>query len=162
MVSSVLVSRISCSTNSGLEIARSYSKTVQDKEGSLAVCDIVSSYLKNELGWYQANGFYVGSDIEVNDKIPYFHCWNILPDGTIVDATANQFSCNREGDIVRVVGIDDPFYASYIDESCWYIDDFGNFIGDLSLPNLYARWESGNPGFDYYVGVSGVSRVVHK
>jgi len=85
---------------------------------SKGACVEVSTKLADEIPGLRVNkGSYGGMQ----------HAWNELPDGTIIDATADQFG----GDPIRVIKPSDPDYAKYsqvtsIDEAIW--DAMPDFI----------------------------------
>lgn len=64
-------------------------------------CLWVSEALSDQYGWSLVGGCYV-----VGDK-HYAHYWNLLPDGRLLDATADQWN---DGDDIRVTSTDDPRY----------------------------------------------------
>ncbi len=75
----------------GLDRLRVLGAAIQAGLG-LRVCDLVADNAEIELGWCFAGGRYAGpTEIPPIGPGPTSHCWNVLPDGTIVDATANQF-----------------------------------------------------------------------
>jgi hypothetical protein len=53
--------------------------------GDLRVCDNVAYDIECLIGWPMVEG-----DCDHDDCLMY-HCWNFLPDGSILDATADQF-----------------------------------------------------------------------
>lgn len=77
-------------------------------------CHNVSSWIQHRFGWPKTGGTYLSVDGEV---IVSGHLWNVLPDGAILDATADQIG---EGHDIRIVNIDDPDYSRYDME--WYQD----------------------------------------
>src|SRR5579875_915253 len=50
-------------------------------------CGNVAAALEAEFGWPSQHGYLKLLDATVS----WIHCWNRLPNGTIVDATADQF-----------------------------------------------------------------------
>src|SRR5438876_6558871 len=71
-------------------------------------CAKVAEAMEAELGWP-----YRWGHLRLRDGgICWIHCWNQLPDGTIVDATADQFEERWLGDVV-VLSPDDPLFACY-------------------------------------------------
>jgi murein endopeptidase len=54
-------------------------------DGCLSVCDMVSLDIEKFLGFKMVVGHCR------HDSSLDFHCWNVMPDGTILDATADQF-----------------------------------------------------------------------
>lgn len=73
---------------------------------SARVCYEISTEIARLLGWQVESGFFTDGGIRVG------HYWNRLPDGTILDATHDQFEPDRD-DPVRIVGPADPAQADY-------------------------------------------------
>ena len=71
-------------------------------------CGQVAEALQTELGW----AYRWGHLRLLDDGICWIHCWNQLPDGTVVDATADQFEDRWLGD-VAVLPPGDPRHANY-------------------------------------------------
>lgn len=69
-------------------------------------CHIVSRWLEIHYGFTQVFGCYVDKRGRHGE-----HCWNILPDGRILDATADQFARRK---VDRVFG---GHYGVYIGRS---------------------------------------------
>lgn len=76
-------------------------------------CGIVSSCVAGMLqDWgVDACEYWGGAYLMENGKICWDHCWVELPDGTLVDATTDQF---QEGDSVRVVSPRSPLQRRYL------------------------------------------------
>ena len=72
-------------------------------------CGNVSSALEAEFGWQGQHGYLKLLD----GTVSWVHCWNRLPDGTIVDATADQFQGLWLGDVVTVDS-SDPLVGNYL------------------------------------------------
>jgi hypothetical protein len=72
-------------------------------------CGNVTSALSSALGWAGESGYLRLLD----GTVSWVHCWNRLPDGTIVDATADQYQELWLGD-VAVVAPDDPMAGHYL------------------------------------------------
>ncbi|MGY3581955.1 hypothetical protein ACVIGB_001122 [Bradyrhizobium sp. USDA 4341] len=76
-------------------------------------CGDVAEYICSRWGWANVGGVYLAPSLEpIGD-----HVWNVLPDGSILDATADQFS---EGHDVRFLLKDSPDFRRYRPE--WTID----------------------------------------
>jgi hypothetical protein len=78
-----------------------------------SLCDIVSDELRRRFGWALEEGEYRGPEVAAESErstSPYWHAWNRLADGTVVDATANQFG---DSDPIRVILPDDPRQQHY-------------------------------------------------
>lgn len=101
------------------------------------MCSMVSEFIENEFGWLMKCGAYTDSN---DDTICEAHCWNILPDGAILDATADQFG---EGHDIRIIEPSDPEFARYRDE--WY-DDY--HPGHPEFPQIADRKWSGEFDMD--------------
>src|ERR671939_8951 len=71
-------------------------------------CGQVAEALQTEVGW----AYRWGHLRLLDDGICWIHCWNQLPDGTVVDATADQFEERWLGDVV-VLPPGDPRQAHY-------------------------------------------------
>jgi hypothetical protein len=71
-------------------------------------CGKVAEAIAAELGW----AYRWGHLRLLDGGICWIHCWNQLPDGTIVDATADQFEERWLSDVV-VLSPDDPLHAHY-------------------------------------------------
>ncbi len=83
------------------------------KHPSQSLCDIVSDELHRRFGWAFEEGEYRGPEVDDESEgsiSPYWHSWNRLADGTIVDATANQFG---DSDPIRVIPPNDPRQQHY-------------------------------------------------
>jgi hypothetical protein len=71
-------------------------------------CGKVAEAVQAELGW----AYRWGHLRLLDDGVCWIHCWNQLLDGTIVDATADQFEERWLGD-VAVLSPGDPLHACY-------------------------------------------------
>src|ERR671932_709523 len=58
-------------------------------------CGKVAEAIQAELGW----AYRWGHLRLLDGGICWIHCWNELPDGTVVDATADQFEERGLGDV---------------------------------------------------------------
>lgn len=67
-------------------------------EGGGGMCHYLSEYLANEYGWRRESGSYLSAAGEVISGDG--HYWNYLPDGSLLDATADQWC---EGYDIRVI-----------------------------------------------------------
>lgn len=88
---------------------------IRSEECGGGQCHNVSAWIQERFGWTRAAGTYLSRDGEV--IIGGGHYWNILPDGSILDATADQIG---EGHAIRIVDITDPDHERYDME--WYED----------------------------------------
>lgn len=71
-------------------------------------CGNVSAALEKEFGWQRQSGY-----LRLRDgTVCWLHCWNRLTDGTIVDATADQFQ-NLWLDDVVILDPAHPMAANY-------------------------------------------------
>lgn len=81
------------------------------------MCSVMSEVMNQWFGWEMDGGCYASDAFKEGHHIA--HVWNILPDGRIIDTTADQF---REGDTpdgIRVVPGDDPRYMGWCEgDSC--------------------------------------------
>jgi hypothetical protein len=71
-------------------------------------CGKVAEAIQAELGW----AYRWGHLRLLDGGICWIHCWNQLPDGTVVDATADQFEERWLGDVV-VLSPGDPLHSHY-------------------------------------------------
>jgi hypothetical protein len=71
-------------------------------------CGKVAEAIEAELGW----AYRWGHLRLLDGGICWIHCWNQLPDGTVVDATADQFEERWLGDGI-VLSPGDPLYSCY-------------------------------------------------
>lgn len=71
-------------------------------------CGNVAAAISDALGWEQKYGYLHLLD----GTVSWVHCWNKLPDGTLVDATADQFGELWLGDVVAIPP-SDPHAARY-------------------------------------------------
>lgn len=81
----------------------------------LGACLWVPSHLETAYGWPADGGvFFDGDDLASATRAGtvYEHYWNVLSDGSILDATAGQF--HYDGPVVRVLEADDPDYKRYV------------------------------------------------
>jgi hypothetical protein len=76
-----------------------------EHDGDLAVCDVVSREIQKILGWPMEFG-----ECD-HEPALYFHCWNILPDGSILDATSDQFGLGL--DPLEVIRKGQPEFTMY-------------------------------------------------
>jgi hypothetical protein len=77
-----------------------------DNEGGGA-CHLVSEIIEDEWGFERQDGTYCTPD---QRDICVGHYWNLLPDGSILDSTADQFG---EGNNIRIVSPKDPEFKRY-------------------------------------------------
>ena len=70
-------------------------------------CGQVAEALQTELGW----AYRWGHLQLLDDEICWIHCWNQLPNGTVLDATSDQFEERWLGN-VAVLSPDDPLHLS--------------------------------------------------
>src|SRR6266403_582398 len=89
-----------------LAFIRKMREEIRCGEGGGGYCHFVSEIIYNKFGWEQAGGVYCSAE---GEPICSSHRWNILPDGAILDATADQLG---EDDIV-LIPVDDPRHKRY-------------------------------------------------
>jgi hypothetical protein len=77
-------------------------------EGGHGMCHYVTESLEHQYGWRRESGTYLSADGEIicGDG----HYWNYLPDGSLLDPTADQFG---EGYDIRVIAPQDPEFQRY-------------------------------------------------
>jgi hypothetical protein len=61
---------------------------LQKRFCSLSICDGISLFNHLTFGWKVVEGKWLGPNLPNNI---FYHMWNELPDGTIVDCSADQF-----------------------------------------------------------------------
>lgn len=71
-------------------------------------CGKVAEAIEAELGW----AYRWGHLRLLDGEICWIHCWNELPDSSVVDATADQFEERWLGDVALLVPAE-PLYAHY-------------------------------------------------
>ena len=71
-------------------------------------CSKVAAALEAQFGWKREWGRLRLLD----SRVCWQHCWNQLPGGRILDATADQFESRWLGDVV-VLEASDPYAAAY-------------------------------------------------
>lgn len=86
----------------------------QDGRPYDARCGPVATVLEAQSGWPRRFGRLCLLDA----RVWWQHCWNQLPDGRILDATADQFESRWLGDIV-VLEADDPHTTAYQPAPPW-------------------------------------------
>jgi hypothetical protein len=92
---------------------RRIARAAQAEAGHLAACNQSAAALHEAFGWCEEYGVYDGPEVRKRGRrrLRYEHRWNRLPDGTIVDATANQFG---DADAVRILPLGDERQAYYL------------------------------------------------
>ena len=74
----------------------------------MTFCMRVSHHISKQLKFRQVIGEYVGPDASISVLL---HAWNLLDDGTIIDATALQFKGEKES--IREIKGDDYRFGRY-------------------------------------------------
>lgn len=74
-------------------------------------CGVVSEVLDVRYGWQRSGGCYASTP----EAHHIAHYWNILPDGRILDATADQFGEPDVNGRVRITAGGDPRYLDQCD-----------------------------------------------
>lgn len=111
---------------------RELREEIRIEEGGGGMCAIVSEVLYVEHGWEIRSGVYTTKNGEV---ICEAHLWNVATDGTLIDATADQFG---EGHDIRIIAPDDPDYPRYREE--WYQDWNPDVAHDCPRSLGYSQW----------------------
>ena len=97
----------------------------------------MSEWLEAEYGWTRVDGVYTTADYK--EPIVTGHYWNLLPDGSILDATADQLG---EGDDIRVVPPSSPTYHRYRPEfNADYDDDVSAEQHQDYLRTYFPHWD---------------------
>jgi hypothetical protein len=98
-------------------------------EWDMGGCGVVSEVLDVRYGWERSGGCYiVNPDGVLGDEVEtrhVAHYWNILPDGSILDATADQFHDSGEDELfgsatigrVRITAGTDPRYDALCEDN---------------------------------------------
>jgi hypothetical protein len=92
---------------------RAWRKQCRIDNGGGGMCHEVSEIIEQKWGWERMGGTSCHHDGRV---ICSGHYWNQMPDGTVVDSTADQFG----EDDIRVIKPSSPVYKQYRPE--WYSD----------------------------------------
>jgi hypothetical protein len=71
-------------------------------------CSWMSEVVSARFGYQEDGGCY-----DAGDGRHIAHCWNVLPDGAILDTTADQFG--EPGDGIRITKAGDPRYLGECD-----------------------------------------------
>lgn len=87
--------------------------------GGGGACHLVSEWIEELYGWARVSGVYTSPDYREPEIVG--HYWNLLPDGSILDSTADQLG---QGHDIRVVKPSDPEYHRYRPEQ--------DGLGDMS------------------------------
>jgi hypothetical protein len=100
-------------TNSQIRRLQSLRADCHDSmDGELAICDIIAHEIEEQFGWKMQCGKYAP------DEFLEYHCWNLLPDGELLDASADQFGDreywhNHTGICIMTPGTDEfAFYQN--------------------------------------------------
>ena len=86
---------------------REMRQSIRVAEGGGGMCHLVSEWLQAEYGFERLNVTYLDREGEV---IFTGHVVNILPDGSLLDCTADQIG---EGDDIRLLSLDHPELGRY-------------------------------------------------
>jgi hypothetical protein len=127
--------RIARLTPNTLARVRRIARGAQSEAGRLAACNQSAAALHEAFGWCEEYGVYDGPEVRKRGRRRrrYEHRWNRLPDGTIVDATANQFG---DADPVRVLPVGDARQAYYLTMT----DESG--AGEETLGVAFMPWDA--------------------
>lgn len=105
-------------------------------EGGGGMCHLVSEWLWDQQGWERLAVTYLDPRGTV---ICAGHLINALPDGSLLDSTADQFG---EGHSVRLLQPSDPDYGRYRPE-------FDNDVNPSQYPEFENFFWNGKPDFDH-------------
>ncbi len=100
-------------TAEDIDAIRKIRHEIRCSEGSGGMCSEVAYWITNKFGWEQGGGIVV----DENGDQMIDHVWNILPDGAILDSTADQMG---RGHDIRIIEPGDPDHARYRLE--WFSD----------------------------------------
>lgn len=85
---------------------RAIRREVRIAAGRGGQCGEVAEWIYGRFGWTKVGGMYLSASLEpIGD-----HVWNVLPNGSILDATADQFC---EGHDIRLVPAGSPEQQRY-------------------------------------------------
>lgn len=96
------------------EMFRKIRHACRAESGGGGYCHEVSEWIMWKYGWDREAGSYLAPN---GDVAIAGHYWNVLPDGSILDCTADQ---TGEGHDMRLIPPTDPDYQRYDEE--WYED----------------------------------------
>jgi len=96
------------------EMFRNVRHTCRANVGGGGLCHEVSEWIEHKYGWERQAGTYLSPNGEVAIAN---HYWNVLPDGSILDCTADQ---TGEGHDMRLIPLNDPEHGRYDEE--WHED----------------------------------------
>lgn len=126
-------------TPEDLERIRQIREEVRAAEGGGGMCHFVSEIIYTEFGWSQAGGTVTAPN---GDVMIAAHRWNELPDGAILDATADQLG---QGQDIRIIEPNDPLHKCYRLE--WDVD-YNPGMAD-QYPELKGVEWNGEEDFDH-------------
>jgi hypothetical protein len=98
--------------NNEVQVLTELRDRVRANAGGGGCCHLVADEIETLFGWPRFSGSYLATS---GDVICSAHVWNLLPDGAVLDATADQFG---ETEMVRVVESDSLDHRRYRLE--WY------------------------------------------
>lgn len=104
-------------------------------EGGGGMCHRMSEWIEATYGWPQTGGAYCAPSGECAIEA---HYWNILPDGAILDSTADQVG---EGKDIEIITPNDPAFARYRPE---WDDDFNpskDYYPHDRYPDHREKWK---------------------
>jgi hypothetical protein len=94
-------------TAADLQEIRRIRHEVRCAEGEGGQCGFVAEIIMNRFRWPMHGGTYCN---DIDEPICNDHVWNVLPDGTILDATADQMGLGHD---IRIVEPSDPDFRKY-------------------------------------------------
>jgi len=94
-------------TAADIQAIRRIRHEVRCEEAEGGQCGFVAEAIMNRFGWEMAVGTYCN---DVDEPICNDHIWNVLPDGAILDATADQMGLGHD---IRIVEPSDPDHRKY-------------------------------------------------
>jgi hypothetical protein len=93
-----------------IAMIRKAREVIRREEGGGGMCHMVSEWINAVYGWERNSGVVVSRDGEIQIDA---HYWNELPDGSILDSTADQMGENKD---IEIVHPSDPEYGRYAEE----------------------------------------------
>ena len=124
-------------TENDLRMIKQFRDDCRDDAEMGGQCSWVAEAINGEFGWENMSGTYCTKD--GSTPVCVSHYWNILPDGAILDATADQMG---EGHDIRIVEKTDPEFARYRPE--WFSDyhpDSPDYDKNFPYPHSTEHWK---------------------
>lgn len=127
-------------TAADIDYIRKMREEIRCGEGGGGYCHILADVIEDEFGWQKSGGTYCSGG---DEPICSAHRWNLLPDGAILDATADQLG---DDDIV-IIPKGDPRHRRYryeydVDYNPTLAADYPELHGVPYSGKYDAEWEN--------------------